>query len=393
MSSTTLNPFYLAWRQLTASRVRFLTAMAGSVVSATLILMQLGFQEGLYGAATALHKSISGEVVIVNPASVNILQMRALSPESTSVARGINNIKNFSEVATSVVQWRSPVDGQSRGALMVGLPNTYNDAIDIDRLKIRDRSIGLDNVGSILFDIGSRPELGTAKVSDPSGIPEFSYAINNRRVNPIGTYLLGAPLCSDGTILSSMETFNMLQRTAGSPTTIEVLTLQRKDDRSVAKTVQELNKALPADAVAYSKKDWITREIQYWDRNSPIGFIFKFGIAIGMLVGSVVIYQILYSDINDHIKEYATLKAIGYTDFFLLMITLFQGLLLSSMAIIPASLLSFVLLLVGKEATKVPLLNTLENIYLVIGLTLFVSSASALIASRKLAALDPADNF
>lgn len=393
MTSPTLSPFYLAWKQLTAKRVRFTTAMLGSIMSGTLILMQLGFLEGLYGAATALHKSISGQAVIINPASINILQMQPIPPESRSVARGIANIRSFSGIATSIVQWRSPIDGQTRGALMVGIRNMSNDAISFNKLNLSRSSQSLDIIGSVLFDGESRPELGKVEISDSTVIDGFKYAINGSRVNPVGTYTLGAPLCTDGTIFSSIETFNIVQASPGNPITVEVLTLQNKDSRSAAKTVAALNNALPEDAVAFTKQEWIDREIQYWDRSSPIGFIFRFGVAIGMLVGSIVVYQILHSDINDHIKEYATLKAIGYTDNFLTRITIYQGLFLASLSIPPAWMLAFSLLYFGKESTKVPLGNTPTHVIIVAVLAIVSSSASALIASRKLSSVDPADNF
>ena len=46
-------------------------------------------------------------------------------------------------------------------------------------------------------------------------------------------------------------------------------------------------------------------------------FAFGAGVVLGFVVGMVICYQILTSDVADHLPEYATLKAIGYTNRYL----------------------------------------------------------------------------
>jgi len=58
--------------------------------------------------------------------------------------------------------------------------------------------------------------------------------------------------------------------------------------------------------------EFAAREREYWKQALPSP-IFGFGVAIGFLVGAVIVYQILYTDVSDHLPEYATLKAMGYS--------------------------------------------------------------------------------
>ena len=62
----------------------------------------------------------------------------------------------------------------------------------------------------------------------------------------------------------------------------------------------------------FSKKAFIEFEKNYWRSSTAIGFIFSLGAAMGFVVGCVIVYQILYGDVSDHLPEYATLMAMGY---------------------------------------------------------------------------------
>jgi DevC protein len=61
-----------------------------------------------------------------------------------------------------------------------------------------------------------------------------------------------------------------------------------------------------------TKQGFIDFEQNYWKSSTSIGFIFTLGAAMGFVVGCVIVYQVLYTDVSDHLPEYATLMAMGY---------------------------------------------------------------------------------
>ena len=113
----------------------------------------------------------------------------------------------------------------------------------------------------------------------------------------------------------------------------------------------------------------------------------------GFIVGTVIVYQILYSDVSEHLSEYATLKAMGYGDFYLIKVLLQEALLLALLGYIPGFIVSLGLYGLAASATLLPIFMTKEKAIIVMILNIVMCSASGLIAVRCLSTADPADIF
>ncbi|HBW89075.1 MAG TPA: ABC transporter, partial [Cyanobacteria bacterium UBA11149] len=125
--------------------------------------------------------------------------------------------------------------------------------------------------------------------------------------------------------------------------------------------------------------------------NTPIGFIFNLGTAIGFFVGLVIFYQILYNDISERLPEYATLKAIGYGHAYLLAVVFQQALILAVLGYIPGFAISLGLYNLTINATNLPLFMTLEKATFVLALTVLMCSIAGAIAMKKIGDSDPVD--
>jgi putative ABC transport system permease protein len=95
--------------------------------------------------------------------------------------------------------------------------------------------------------------------------------------------------------------------------------------------------ALPKDVLVLTHQELVNRKSTYWTRNTPIGFVFKLGLMMGLFVGSIIVYQILYTDVSDHLGEYATLKAMGYRDRYLFGVVIQESVILSVFGFVPGS--------------------------------------------------------
>jgi putative ABC transport system permease protein len=162
------------------------------------------------------------------------------------------------------------------------------------------------------------------------------------------------------------------------------------DANLVAKALQSY---LNDDVQVFTSQEFIDFEKKYWQENGAIGFIFSLGVAIGFLVGVIVVYQIIYSDVMDHLPEYATLKAMGYRNSYLLLVVFQEALILAICGFIPGGFVSFVMYAFTRNVTKLPLFMTPDRIILVLILTIIMCLISGAIAMRKLNSADPADIF
>jgi putative ABC transport system permease protein len=107
----------------------------------------------------------------------------------------------------------------------------------------------------------------------------------------------------------------------------------------------------------------------------------------------VIVYQILYTDVSDHLAEYATLKAMGYTDTYLLGVVFQEAILLAGLGYIPAFALAVLLYDLTANATLLPIAMTFNRAVLVLLLAVSMCFISGAIAVRRLRAADPADIF
>jgi putative ABC transport system permease protein len=160
-------------------------------------------------------------------------------------------------------------------------------------------------------------------------------------------------------------------------------------------TVEDLKKTEDAaidDTRILTIQGYIDFEKGYWQKSTAIGFIFTLGTVMGFIVGIVIVYQILYTDVSDHLAEYATLKAMGYGNLYLAQVVIQEAFALSILGFIPGLGISFFLYNLTKNATLLPLYIWDKAIPVMI-LTIFMCVISGAISLRKVQSADPAEIF
>ena len=172
---------------------------------------------------------------------------------------------------------------------------------------------------------------------------------------------------------------------------VGVITLHSSADRD--HLANALQAYLPNDVKVLTYQEFIEFEKNYWQKSTPIGFIFSVGVLMGFIVGVIIVYQILYSDVIDHISEYATLKAMGYSNTYLLGVVFQQALVLAVLGYIPGNLITIGLYTLTRHATNLALYMTIGRTIQVLVITIIMCTISGAIAMRKLQLADPADIF
>ncbi len=136
---------------------------------------------------------------------------------------------------------------------------------------------------------------------------------------------------ADGTIIASDATFLRIFPSR-QPGVVEMGLIRLQPNADPEAVRAALERSLPNDVEVITHAELIRREKNYWDVNTPIGFVMLMTLVICFVVGSVILYQILYTDVTDHLAEFATLKAMGYANGHLFLVVLFQAVILAMLA-------------------------------------------------------------
>jgi putative ABC transport system permease protein len=208
----------------------------------------------------------------------------------------------------------------------------------------------------------------------------------------VGLVEIGPSFGIDGTVMTSID--NWLRLFPDRPRDeIQLGLIRLKPGADAVAVRDELRATLPKDIEVLTKQDFIARERAYWNGATPIGFVFAFGAIMGLVVGMIIVYQILFADVSEHLNEYATLRAIGYRNAFVSGIVMQQAAILAVLGFVPGAAASAYLYKVAAGATRLPLYMTLERGLAVFGLMLLVCVVSGFLALRKVRKLDPAEVF
>lgn len=373
---------------LTRQPVRLLIALAGISFAGILMFMQFGFRDGLFEASVTVHRLFDADLVLISPSSVNSVQMEGFPRRRLVQTLADSRVQGISPVHWGLMLWRNPESRGTRSLLALGYNPDDPVFLDPDFETENDQ---LKLKGRVLFDELSRPEFGPIPEEYREGkLVETEIAGN--RVRVAGLVKIGTSFGADGNLVTGTETFLDLMPNK-SPGSIEVGLIRLYNDADVDKTKQSLQKLLPGDVRVLTKQEFIDFEQDHWRSGTSIGFIFTLGAAMGFVVGCVIVYQVLYSDVTDHLPEYATLMAMGYPLGQLLAVVIREGFYLALMGYLPAYLAGEGLYWLVRDATRLPVLMTPERAVTVLVMIFSMCLASSVLAMRKLADADPAEIF
>lgn len=378
----------LAWLQVTRERTRLLVAIAGITFADMLIFIQMGFEGALFDAAAKPHKNLQADLVMTNPQMQTLFSVKTFSRERLYQALAHSGVQSVNSIYISTGQWKNPQTRLDRAILVWGVEP------DKPSFRFPEVNRNLDQIkplNQVLFDQAGRPEYGVDSAIFKT-TNTFETELNGKAVQVKGLFTNGASFAADGNVITSDSTFLRLFPDR-KPEQIEVGLIHLKPGYDPEIVRQQLQKILPRDVLVNTPDGFAQIEKNYWATGSGIGFIFGLGVGVGFIVGIVIVYQILYSDVSDHLPEYATLKAMGYGDRYLLGVLLQEALLLAILGYLPSVILSLGLYQLAFTATMLPIAMNIERAITVFVLTVVMCSASGALSMRKLRSADPADIF
>lgn len=378
----------LGWLQLRHDRGRLLTALAGIAFADLAMFMQLGFQSALYDSNTRLNRALTADMVLVSPQARNMIGLSNFTRRRLFQAEAIPGVAHADPLYVTINNWKNPETRQERQILIFG-SNPDRPAFDFPELAQFRNELKLQD--HYLFDRAARGEYTQTIAQLDRGQP-VTTDLDRQQIKVVGTYKVGASFAADGSIITSDRNFlrAFRRRDAGS-VSLGLIYLQPDANPQTVKA--QLRAALPQDVNIFTKAEFVQFEKDYWTKNTAIGFIFNFGVTLGFGIGVIIVYQVLSTDVNDHIREYATLKAMGYRHRYFIGVILEEAVILAIVGFIPSLAVSAGLYTMTRNATNLPMFMTLGRCGLVLAATFAMCCISGAIASRRLQAADPADMF
>lgn len=378
----------LAWLQLTREKTRLVVALAGIGFADILMFMQLGFRDALYYSNVRMHSSLQGDIVLINSQSNAVLAMKSFSQRRLYKALDLPAVQSVHPIYLDYTSWKNPVTGRPRSILTLGMNPDYN-VFDLPGVQENLEKLKLPDV--VLYDRSSRTEYGPIVANFEQG-KTVTAEVRGRQIKVAGLFTLGASFGADGNLITSDVNFFRIfsHRQRGL---IDIGLIRLKPGANTKQVAQELRSYLPQEVNVLTKDEFIDFERSYWANSTAIGFIFTLGTIMGFVVGTVIVYQILYSEVTEHLAEYATLKAIGYTQRYLLIVILQEAFILAVIGYMPGWTFTMFLYKAAKDATLLPVFMSFDRAFTVLILTILMCFISGAIAVRKLRAADPADIF
>lgn len=383
----------LAWKNLIHDPRRLGVALGGIAFAVMLMFQQRGFQNALFDSTVEIIQELDCDIVLVNPARFALTNEIRFPRELLNLARSQSGVAWAEPFYIENLQARLRREGQRARPIRVWGFDIHKPILLDRNQDISPQLKGLERTGTALIDRLSKSNYGFL-LRDNSSFPQMG-ELNGKQIELIGLFQSGRDFAHDGNLLMSTESFaNYFTRRRPTPlSTVDLGLIKVIDVQSVASVLAQLRAVLSREVLVLTRQQFIDKEVNFWARNTPIGIIFTIGTVMGFAVGVIICYQILANDIGEHLSEFATLKAMGYTNSYFLGLVIRQSIYLGMLGFVPGLLCSWLLFQVNSNMTGLLMHLTLERISLVLCATLMMCILSGILALRKLLAADPASLF
>ena len=379
----------IGWRQLSHSKARLAVAATGIAFANILVLMMWGMNASTLTATARPIEAYKADLFLISPEGNDLNDSGTLPRRRLDQALSVEGVADGAAVNIGSVQFRNPITRETANLTVFG--------IDPDRDIMADPAIAAQRdklrvAETVLLDRAARGNfLEIARRVE--GGETLAVELVGRTVSIEGLFSLGGSFAADGVLIASDQTFMRLvpRRSKGAVSAIALQVEAGYDPEVVA---ADLRRLLPASDTRVFTSAGFTKHAQdYQQRRRPIGVLLLSAMLIAFVVGTVIVYQILSADVADHLAEYATFKAMGFSDRYLLGIVFEESLALAVIGYIPGLIGALVLYKILASLSGMPIFMPIDRAVLAFGFTLVMCMASGAVATRKLAAADPADVF
>lgn len=373
-----------AWRDLVHDRGRTTIAALGVAFAVLLMLMQLGFYGAVGRTAVLVEKNMLFDVLICSRHYRFIASPGTIPVERLQQARGVAGVETVLPLDVAFVPWRTAAERKrARAILVIGI-DPEQPGLDLGRIGARGDAVRQPD--SVLIDRKSRPEFGpqAAGTRATAGAKEVTIA---------GSFEMGTGFGADGAILASQRTLRRLQP-AFSPDADSFGLIRVEQGADVDDVARRLRDRLPTqDMRIMTRAELVRAERRHWIEKTSVGLIFGMGVVTSLVVGMAIVSQVLGNKVMHHLREFATMKALGYPQRYITRTVLAQAAAIAMVGYLPGLLVAGVAYAATAKLAHIPMVLGAWESGAVLLLALGMCAIAATTALRKVARAAPADLF
>ena len=375
-------PLQIAWRILVDQKGRTLLATGGIFIAILLVFIELGFFVAVPQGGMLIYDHMRFDLLVVSNKYLFQAQSGQFPLARLAAVRPVPAVAQATPVYIGAGKWQDLKGGLKLDAALVAIdPAAGVFAVpDIERQKA-----ALERPDTMLVDSATRSLFGPltqGRVVDISGHKETIG----------GTFVLGTGFLGLGVaVVSEANFFRLFPLRPRDTVNLGLVMLKPGADPEAA--AKALRAVLPADTQVFTRPGLLAHEDEYWTTRTGTGLIFGSGLVVSFVVGIMVLYQTLATQITRQLPQFATLKAIGYTNRFLDAIVLTESFLIMLVAFVPALAAALVVYAQVRRATLLPLNLTPVQLGTVFAITLVMAAVSAMLSLSGLRRADPAEVF
>jgi len=371
----------LAWRCIVFAGTKTVLAAAGICFAVFLVFMELGIRASAFRTALVLPELMAGDVFLISRDFHNVASPGSFDRAWLQQARGSDGVQAVRPLYIKHTDWRTFDEKKRSGVLLLGV-DPADPALRIAELPALRDVISVPD--QIALDTRSSPRFGRRA----AGIEQN---LNGRRAYVGGVFTLGVGFQASGCVVTSLD--NFARFADRSLDRVQMGAVSVAPGHAPAEVAARLARWLPSEVSALTREGLEARQRRYWLDITASGIISSSGVAMGVIVAFVILYQILATDILKRLPEYATLKALGYEYRFMRQVVVFQGSILGLLGYLPALVLSIGLYRVMGAQVRMLLPMPAGRVLLVLAGVLGMCATAATLAFRKVKTADPADLF
>ena len=384
----------VAWLQLSHQKVRLLVAVLGVAFSIILIFTQLGLRAMLFDGITLLPENLNGDLYLISTYADNIRDSEFPNIYLYQ-ADAVPEVADVRPLYVGYGRWVNPklLNTEQKANIKSSSMQiiAFNPNKPVLKIPEVNQQLNLLSVpGGILYDRLSKLESGNIPQLFADKGQVYSI-LNNRRVTVMGLFDLGSTFYYDSVAIMSDWNYGQISGEEKlNEVSLGVISLEPGANPQTV--IENIQNTLSKDIKVLTKAELIQAEkdeVATWSE----GKVLNFGAAIGFVVGIIIVYQVIYTDVSEHLPEYATLKAMGYKDRDLSLVVLQESLILAVMGFVPGYLASFGVYYLMTNFTELSVTMNTGIALRVFTLNILMCIISGAIAIKKLRTADPADIF
>jgi putative ABC transport system permease protein len=372
----------LAWRILTYDKRRTALAVIGIFMAILLVFVELGLFYAVPRGGLLLYDNMRFDLLLTSNQYEYLAQPGAFPLSQLERVRNSPDVAEATPIYFAFAKWKSGEGDLWPDIFVIGFDPASHDFIPDS---INRQTAVLDRADTVLVDSSTRPvfgPLGTGRVVE----------IDDRKVTIGGQYVLGTGFMGLGVAMTSTANFARLFPQLGSAI-VNLGAIRLKAGVDPSRAASDLQKLAGAGTRISTRQELNEHETDYWTTRTSVGIIFGSGLLISVVVGIMIVYQIVSTEVGRHLPQFATLKAIGYRDRTLATTVSAISLLIVIAGYIPALAAASGLYTLIRQETLLPVMMSEMRLFAVFATALGMAVISALLSVWALRRADPADVF